>query len=349
MGDSDGDGYGDLASGEAPDACPGQAGTSTRDRFGCPDSDGDGQSDENDPWPTDGLLWSDSDGDGWADQSGSTQSDDCPEIAGASSDATARGCLDSDGDGWADSEDAFPDLGSQQVDSDGDGYGDNTSLGAESPDHWPDDAERNVAEASLTCSVVDATIDLAYGDRFSFTCTVQHGMTIPVTARLSWDGGDAVFGGTRTQTIVIQPDENGSTLWFQAEVARAGTSSITVTVREPGSMAAMDEFVLDVLVEDSRGGGAESAQRVEWTAVSWWLDDQRGQVALGQVLLIVVLLGTLARSRMRKRAWDEEREALAMAVIERRRTPPPSLDTPPAPQGITAFQQGGTPPPPGQG
>jgi hypothetical protein len=114
-------------------------------------------------------------------------------------------------------------------------------------------------------------------------------------------------------------------------------------------MAAMDEFVLDVQVEDSRGGGAESAQRIEWTAVSWWLDDQRGQVALGQVLLIVVLLGTLARSRMRKRAWDEEREALAMAVIERRRSPPPSLDIPPAPQGISAFQQGGTPPPPGQG
>ncbi len=347
IGDSDGDGFGDLAAGEQPDACPGQAGTSTLDRYGCPDSDGDGQSDDNDPWPTDPLLWSDGDEDGWADQGGSSQSDDCPLVAGSSSHTSARGCMDTDRDGWADSQDAFPELSSQQVDSDGDGYGDNSSLGAESPDHWPSDASRNVAEASLSCSVVDGTIDLAYGDRFSFTCTVEHSMAIPVTARLMWDGGENVFGGTRTQTIVVQPDENGSTLWFQAEVAHAGTTSITITAHEPGSLAAMDAFVLTVEVEDSRGGGSESARRVEWTAASWWLDDQRGQVALGQVLLILVLLGTLVRTRLRKQAWAEEREALALAVIERRRTPPPSLETPPAPQGIAAFDNGASPPPPG--
>ena len=154
IGDSDGDGFGDLAAGEQPDACPGQAGTSTLDRYGCPDSDGDGQSDDNDPWPTDPLLWSDGDEDGWADQGGSSQSDDCPLVAGSSSHTSARGCMDTDRDGWADSQDAFPELSSQQVDSDGDGYGDNSSLGAESPDHWPSDASRNVAEASLSCSEI---------------------------------------------------------------------------------------------------------------------------------------------------------------------------------------------------
>ena len=127
IGDSDNDGYGDLASGEQPDACPGAAGTSTLDRFGCPDSDGDGQSDLNDPWPVDGVVWSDSDGDGYADQSGSTVSDDCPNEAGTSSHSSARGCADRDGDGWADVEDDFPDLATQQVDSDGDGYGDNAN------------------------------------------------------------------------------------------------------------------------------------------------------------------------------------------------------------------------------
>ena len=50
IGDTDNDGYGDLASGEQPDACPGTAGTSTLDRYGCPDSDGDGQSDSPQEW-----------------------------------------------------------------------------------------------------------------------------------------------------------------------------------------------------------------------------------------------------------------------------------------------------------
>ena len=115
----------------------------------------------NDPWPSDGAVWSDADGDGYADQSGTTVSDDCPSLAGASTHASARGCEDRDEDGWADDEDAFPDLPTQQVDSDGDGFGDNNAIGAESPDHWPQDASRNVAEASLECELVDPEVDLA--------------------------------------------------------------------------------------------------------------------------------------------------------------------------------------------
>ena len=44
--DTDGDGYGDESTGTNPDACPTVAGTSTIDRYGCPDSDADGASDE---------------------------------------------------------------------------------------------------------------------------------------------------------------------------------------------------------------------------------------------------------------------------------------------------------------
>ena len=43
--DSDGDGYGDEAGGFEGDACPSTSGTSTRDRFGCTDTDSDGSSD----------------------------------------------------------------------------------------------------------------------------------------------------------------------------------------------------------------------------------------------------------------------------------------------------------------
>ena len=44
-GDTDGDGVDDSV-----DDCPVAAGNSTVDRTGCPDKDGDGTSDKNDPW-----------------------------------------------------------------------------------------------------------------------------------------------------------------------------------------------------------------------------------------------------------------------------------------------------------
>ena len=65
--DQDADGYGDNATGPEPDACPGVPGTSTIDRYGCVDSDGDGISDDNDAFPSDPTRASDVDGDGYDD------------------------------------------------------------------------------------------------------------------------------------------------------------------------------------------------------------------------------------------------------------------------------------------
>ena len=93
--DEDGDGYGDNASGYQPDACPSQFGKSTEDRFGCVDTDQDGYSDLNDPFPQNPTQWSDIDGDGYGDNQSGTEVD------------------------------KFPDEVTQWSDSDGDGYGDN--------------------------------------------------------------------------------------------------------------------------------------------------------------------------------------------------------------------------------
>ena len=80
--DADGDGYGDESTGTNPDACPSVAGASSLDRFGCPDSDADGASDEDltgtngpvwtiadgaDILPNDATQQSDTDGDGFGD------------------------------------------------------------------------------------------------------------------------------------------------------------------------------------------------------------------------------------------------------------------------------------------
>jgi len=130
--DSDGDGYGDNASGNNPDAFPNDA---TQHSDGDGDGYGDNASGNNpDAFPTDSNQWSDSDGDGYGDNSNVTGGDLWPN------DPTQW--WDSDGDGYGDNSngtngDAFPTDPSQWSDSDGDGYGDNSNVTG--GDLWPSD------------------------------------------------------------------------------------------------------------------------------------------------------------------------------------------------------------------
>ena len=142
--DQDGDGYGDNATGPQPDACPGLAGNSTIDRYGCVDDDGDGMSNDSDAFPNDPTRTQDTDGDGFDDLE-----DDCINSAGNST-VDRKACPDTDGDGYSDptlpdgnipgwnsanGADALPFNPTQWNDSDGDGYGEN-ALGTE-PDACP--------------------------------------------------------------------------------------------------------------------------------------------------------------------------------------------------------------------
>jgi hypothetical protein len=112
--DDDMDGFGDSQTGDYPDSCPDLYGSSIEQRYGCPDTDGDGWDDELDVYPYDLLIWSDIDGDSYPDQSGTNMSDDCPDEAGESYEDRI-GCLDTDGDGWSDESDAFPSDGSRHL------------------------------------------------------------------------------------------------------------------------------------------------------------------------------------------------------------------------------------------
>ncbi|MDP6869296.1 MAG: hypothetical protein QGI21_00790 [Candidatus Poseidoniaceae archaeon] len=149
--DTDEDGYGDEEFGNNGDSCPLIPGNSTIDRKGCPDSDGDGWSDDGDDFPydpseyldsdNDGFpddidafpydptQWEDSDGDGYGDNSGGSLADAYPNDPSR--------YADSDRDGIDDQADAFPYDPTQWEDSDGDGMGDNPmGIGA---DKFPDD------------------------------------------------------------------------------------------------------------------------------------------------------------------------------------------------------------------
>jgi hypothetical protein len=114
--DSDGDGYGDELIGFQGDACPTTLGNSTEDKFGCPDTDGDGWSDDGDDLPTEPTQWTDRDGDGYGDNTTGTEGDWFPE------DSTRW--QDTDRDGVADEDDEFINDATQWNDTDGDGYGD---------------------------------------------------------------------------------------------------------------------------------------------------------------------------------------------------------------------------------
>lgn len=97
------------------DDCPNQAGTSTVDLTGCPDTDGDGYSDAGDAFPNNASEWMDSDGDGVGDNTDIFPND-------------ANETMDSDGDGVGDNSDAFPYDANETADSDSDGVGDNTDV-----------------------------------------------------------------------------------------------------------------------------------------------------------------------------------------------------------------------------
>ncbi len=134
--DEDEDGFGDNQAAGFHDDCPDEEGESFRMQVrGCVDSDNDGFADDlEDCDDVPGLSHiamlgcPDSDGDGLPDDV-----DLYPGPHGGTAD-------DYDGDGVANSEDAFEFDRTQTNDSDGDGHGDNQSLGATTPDQFPDDA-----------------------------------------------------------------------------------------------------------------------------------------------------------------------------------------------------------------
>jgi hypothetical protein len=141
--DSDNDGYGDEVRGTDGDFCPTVAGTSTNDRIGCIDSDGDGWSNPDGVWsvnlggdafPDDATQHFDGDQDGYGDNAEGNQPDSCPSVFGTSN-MDLFGCRDSDGDGWSDAADSFNNDATQWSDQDGDGYGD--EIGGILPDACP--------------------------------------------------------------------------------------------------------------------------------------------------------------------------------------------------------------------
>ncbi|MAH41957.1 MAG: hypothetical protein CMO41_06910 [Verrucomicrobiales bacterium] len=213
--DADGDGYGDNTAGSTPDECPSVAGTSTADRLGCLDTDGDGYSDPDSQWNTeygadafidDATQWSDFDGDGYGDNYANASWDDrnpswpgvyredvvlqdaCPTKEGTSWQNGLIGCPDQDGDGWYNLQDAFPNDATQWSDMDGDGYGDNTS--GNDADRCPEIAGTSTLDR-LGCVDTD---DDGYSDP-DITWTPEQGADAFMADPTQWADQDKDFFG----------------------------------------------------------------------------------------------------------------------------------------------------------
>ena len=149
--DDDGDGFGSNQSGNNADDCPGDSGTSTEDRLGCPDRDGDGYSNAGDPFPDDSTQWEDRDGDNRGDNPDGNNPDQFPDDASQ--------WEDSDGDGRGDNPggnngDRFPADPTQWDDTDGDGYGDNQD--GNEPDVCPESYGTSNNPLTRGCPDTDA-------------------------------------------------------------------------------------------------------------------------------------------------------------------------------------------------
>ena len=110
--DVDRDGFNSTDNGDGKvDDCPSNPGTSTVDRYGCPDLDSDGVSNDNDILPNDPTQWYDTDGDGFGDNPVGTNGDQCPDVAGVFAGDDGVGCpiLDWDLDGVLNENDLCPD------------------------------------------------------------------------------------------------------------------------------------------------------------------------------------------------------------------------------------------------
>ena len=314
--DADGDGYGDNPNGSTPDGCPNVIGTSTIDRYGCLDEDGDGASDENDLWLGDNSQWFDSDFDTYGDNEDGTMGDSCPTEFGLAVLGSKQGCPDSDQDGWADIEDIFPTERSQWLDSDGDGWGDNQSAGAYRLDHWPNDPTRNAGEGDLSCSSETIEIDLAAGNWFSFTCSISIEMQ-NAGISLEWQPLAGVVAETNVQYVLFDANQADSqVVIFSGEVSKLGDYQIVLTATETGADFALDSTTVTLSAQDSRLKSSIVDDQTD--AINRLLKQQTVQAGLG-ALVLLLLVGTLyVRGKANAVRRNSERREHAQNVLRAR-------------------------------
>lgn len=297
--DSDMDGFGDNM-----DQCPVVAGSATDGMPGCPDSDGDGWSDNTDFMVNDSSQWQDTDGDGFGDNPDGFEGDDCPAAFGYSS-IDKVGCEDDDYDGYSNEGDEFPELPTQHIDTDGDGYGDNNSVGAELPDHWPNDPERNVAEVLLSCTPDVFQIDVSKDDSLTFTCSITNLIQNNLSIKIDWKAMNSIEAGLRTQVLVVEGD-GVKTVAFSGRIKETGDILSVIETREIGSSSSLAFVTLSIESINSTQGDFFSDADLAFV-----LEDHMQEIiAVGVCLLLIFGLGINSMRSSKKKSERRRQEMM---------------------------------------
>lgn len=314
--DGDGDGFGDNSNGSEVDACPDRDGNSTIDRFGCPDNDGDGLSNDNDDCPTVAGLPSngcpDRDGDGYVDEAEESNDpvDDCPDTFGTSFE-DLYGCLDSDGDGYSDEGDPFPEDETQWEDSDGDEYGDNPA--GNNPDDCPARGGNSSLGGLLGCEDWDGdgysdSVDPFPQNGSQWSDLDGDGFSDQPNTNISDDCPNKA--GNSTVFMFGCPDMDGDGIpdSWDWDIDGDGYSN-TDEVRSDPVSNPLDPN--SVPIDSNNDGRADDVVESE-LAQSALLQDSVGKVITGAVLLLVIfsigMIGISMTSTSRSRKLFEKME-----------------------------------------
>ena len=233
--DADGDGFGDLATGPFPDACPSNAGTSYLGQHGCLDSDDDGWDDITDDCPIRGTSWfdrqgcEDNDQDGWSTNSGSWTKGDSFIL-------NWKQALDSDGDGRGDNSgpdccntaldnqepDLFPYNARQYKDTDGDGWGDDKTdelTGDECPyDYGTSFRDRRGCEDRDG----DGSSDPRPPEDFPYNWSVEEGADLWPDDPTQWVDSDGDGYGDNSSEGATNPDHFPALIFAAVDDDRDG-------------------------------------------------------------------------------------------------------------------------------
>lgn len=319
--DTDNDGYGDNQDGSTADDCPTSSGNSTSVQLGCPDSDGDGVADPGigftiedgaDKWESDPSQWVDSDGDGYGDNSNGTDGDQCPLVFGKSTGGGLFGCPDRDGDSWGDDFDAFPDEPSQWLDGDGDGYGDNNSRGAFLIDHWPSDANRNIAEVVFSCTPISVDTTTISDSEIEITCSLSNSISVDMVAIVQWQAPyevDYTISKRGFDLAASGSSGDSTQMTFTARVRTPGTYVTSIVVYEPGSNDLMANETITLVVttlDESSSGENETVTEEGYGDFRDDLPlDPASDIALLSGLVITIIMILLLGIAIRKKRADE--------------------------------------------
>ena len=314
--DEDGDGYGDSSDGTETDACPTRAGNSTIDRFGCPDNDGDGLSNDADDCPTVAGLPSngcpDRDGDGYVDEAEESDEpvDDCPDEWGSSSE-DRYGCPDGDGDGYSDEGDPFPTDMTQWADGDGDGFGDNPD--GNEADNCPARAGNSSLGTLLGCEDFDGdgysdSVDVFPENGFIWSDSDEDGYADQPGTNLSDDCPTKWGNSSAFMLGCSDIDGDGIPDSWDWDIDGDGYSN-TDEVRSDPVSNPLDPTSMPEDVDND--GRADDVVENE-LAQSALLQDKVGKVVTAAVLLLVVfsvgMIGVSMTSSKRARKLFEQME-----------------------------------------